>query len=59
MLGHVIGAEAGGVGRLHQAQPLLVEPAERLVAAVDVIEDAERHGGHWGRPPRAIVAYPW
>jgi hypothetical protein len=46
VLGHVIGPEAGRVGGLHELQPLLEERAERLVAAVDVIEDAECHRRH-------------
>jgi hypothetical protein len=46
MLRHVVGAEPDGIGRLHQLQSLLEQRAERLVPAIDVIEDPERDRGH-------------
>ena len=43
MLGDVIGVEAGAVIGLDELQPRLVEIAQRLAAAVDMVEDAEFH----------------
>src|SRR6516225_5465888 len=44
VLGQMIAVEAGGLGRLQQRKAILEGLLKRLVAIVDVIEDAESHG---------------
>jgi hypothetical protein len=46
MLGHVVGPESRGLGGLDELEPVLVERADRLVRAIDVIEDSECRPGH-------------
>jgi hypothetical protein len=46
MLGHVIAPESRGFRGLDELEPLLVEHADRLVGAIDVIEDSESHRSH-------------
>ena len=41
MFGHVVAEKAGGVGRRGQLQALLENAVERLVAPLEMIEDAE------------------
>jgi hypothetical protein len=51
VLGDVIAVETGFVGRLQQQHPLFVGLRQRLVAAVEVIEDAELHEALAALPP--------
>ena len=50
VLGQVVGVEAGGLGRLQELQPLLVELLERCRAPIDPVEQPEGHLCH-RRPP--------